>query len=202
GIALIFGANVGTCLTALLASIGKTAEALQVGVVHLLFNVLGVLIWVFFILQLADLVRHISPTATDLEGTARLAAETPRQGAKAHPIFYVATTFVLIWFTEPLARLAQAMVPARARKAKEDYEPLYLDESALAVPSLGLQRVHLELGRLGQLTLEMVQRVRTVVVEGGQQDLDALVSRDNQIDKLESSILIYLGKLSQLEHTE
>src|SRR5262249_47201063 len=63
GIALIFGANVGTCLTALLASIGKTPEALQVGIVHLLFNVLGVLIWVFFIPQLAELVRHISPTA-------------------------------------------------------------------------------------------------------------------------------------------
>jgi Na+/phosphate symporter len=48
----------------------------------------------------------------------------------------------------------------------------------------------------------MVQRVRTVAVEGGKQDLDALVSRDNQIDRLESSILIYLGKLSQLEQTE
>jgi hypothetical protein len=75
-------ANVGTCGTALLASIGKSAEAAQVGVVHLLFNVLGVLFWVFLIPQLADLVRHISPTAPDLQGTARLAAETPRQVAK------------------------------------------------------------------------------------------------------------------------
>jgi phosphate:Na+ symporter len=202
GIALIFGANVGTCLTALLASLGKTAEALQVGVVHLLFNALGVAIWIFFIPQLADLVRHISPSATDLQGTARLAGETPRQVANAHTLFSVATTFVLIWFAGPLARLAQGLVPARGRKTKEDHEPLYLDESALAVPSLGLQRVHLELIRLGELTLEMVRRVRTVVVTGGQQDLDALVSRDNQIDQLESSILVYLGRLSQLEHTD
>jgi phosphate:Na+ symporter len=202
GIALVFGANVGTCLTALLAAIGKSAEALQVGVVHLLFNVLGVLAWVFFIPQLAELVRHISPSAADLQGTARLAAETPRQLANAHTLFSVATTFVLIWFTGPIASLAQAIAPARGRKTKEDHEPLYLEESALAVPSLGLQRVHLELNRLGELTVEMVQRVRTVVVEGGKQDLDALVSRDNQIDRLESSILIYLGKLSQLEHTE
>lgn len=202
GIALVFGANVGTCLTALLASIGKSAEALQVGVVHLLFNVFGVVAWVFFIPQLAELVRHISPSAADLEGTARLAAETPRQLANAHSLFSVATTLVLIWFTGPVARLAEAIVPARDQKAKEDHEPIYLDESALAVPSLGLQRVHLELQRLGALTLEMVQRVRTVVVEGGKQDLDALVSRDNQIDRLESAILIYLGKLSQLEHTE
>jgi len=51
---LVFGANVGTCLTALLASIGKSAEALQVGVVHLLFNVFGVVARVFFIPQLAE----------------------------------------------------------------------------------------------------------------------------------------------------
>ena len=202
GIALVFGANVGTCLTALLASIGKSAEALQVGVVHLLFNVFGVLAWILFIPQLAELVRHISPIAEDLEGTARLAAETPRQVANAHTLFSVATTFVLIWFTGPVARLAQAIVPARSGKGREDDKPLYLDESALAVPSLGLQRVQLELNRLGKLTLEMVQRVRTVAVQGQMQDLDALVNRDNQIDRLESAILIYLGKLSQLEHTE
>ena len=145
GIALVLGANVGTCLTALLASIGKSAEALQAGVVHLLFNLLGVVAWVFFIPQLAEMVRYISPSAPDLEGTARLAAETPRQLANAQTLFSVATTLVLIWFTAPLARLAQAIVPARAQKTKEDFEPLYLDESALTAPSLGLQRVHLEI---------------------------------------------------------
>jgi phosphate:Na+ symporter len=138
----------------------------------------------------------------DLQGTARLAAETPRQVANAHTLFSVATTFVLIWFTGPLARLAQAIAPVRGRKTKEDQEPLYLDDSALAAPSLGLQRVHLELNRLGALTLELVKRARTVVVTGGAPDLEALVSRDNQIDQLESSILIYIGKLSHLEHTD
>jgi len=201
GIALVFGANVGTCLTALLASVGKSAEALQVGVVHLVFNVFGVAAWVFFIPQLAEMVRHISPSAVDLQGTARLAAETPRQLANAHTLFSVATTFVLIWFTGPVARLAQAIVPARGDKGRADDEPLYLDESSLTAPSLGLERVHLELNRLGELTLEIVQGARTALVEGRKQDIDALVSRDAQIDRLESSILTYLGKLSQLEHT-
>jgi phosphate:Na+ symporter len=202
GIALVFGSNVGTCLTALLASVGKSAEALQVGVVHLVFNVFGVVAWVFFIPQLAELVRHISPSAADLQGTARLAAETPRQLANAHTLFSVATTFVLIWFTGPVARLAQAIVPARGGKGRADDEPLYLDESSLTAPSLGLERVHLELNRLGKLTLEIVKGARTALVEGRKQDIDALVSRDAQIDRLESSILTYLGKLSQLEHTE
>jgi phosphate:Na+ symporter len=98
--------------------------------------------------------------------------------------------------------LAQAIVLARAQKTKEDFEPLYLDESALTAPSLGLQRVHLEIKHLGELALEMVRSARAAIVEGGKQDLDVLVNRDNQIDRLEMSILMYLGKLSQLEHTE
>ena len=63
GIALAFGANVGTCVTALLASIGKPREAVRAAAVHVLFNVAGVLVWVGFIDQLAQLVTWISPTA-------------------------------------------------------------------------------------------------------------------------------------------
>lgn len=107
GIALILGANVGTCGTALLASIGKSAEAAQVGIVHLLFNMLGVLFFAFLIPQFADFVRAISPSAPELTGAARLAAETPRQAANAHTVFSVFSTLVLIWFTKPIGKLAQ-----------------------------------------------------------------------------------------------
>jgi len=202
GIAVVLGANVGTCLTAMLAAIGKPAEAAQVGVVHLLFNVLGVLFWVFFIPQLADLVRHISPSHPDLEGTARLAAETPRQIANAHTVFSVSSTFILIWFVGPLARLAQLIVPTRRQKTKSAGEPLYLDESALEIPSVGLQRVSLELTRLGQRVLALVRRAPAAVVDGRLEDLQTLLSEDEEVDRLEAAILVYIGRLSQGEHTQ
>ena len=202
GIAVVLGANVGTCLTAMLAAIGKPAEAAQVGVVHLLFNVLGVLFWVFFIPQLGDLVRHISPSHPDLEGTARLAAETPRQIANAHTVFSVSSTFILIWFVGPLARLAQLIIPARRKKTKSAGEPLYLDESALEIPSVGLQRVSLELTRLGQLVLALVRRAPAAVVDGRLEDLQTLLSEDEEVDRLEAAILVYIGRLSLGEHTQ
>jgi phosphate:Na+ symporter len=202
GIAVVLGANVGTCLTAMLAAIGKPAEAAQVGVVHLLFNVLGVLFWVFFIPQLADLVRHVSPSHPDLEGTARLAAETPRQIANAHTVFSVSSTFILIWFVGPLARLAQLIVPTRRQKTKSAGEPLYLDESALEIPSVGLQRVSLELTRLGQLVLALVRRSPAAVVDGRLEDLQTLLREDEEVDRLEAAILVYIGRLSQGEHTQ
>jgi phosphate:Na+ symporter len=202
GIAVVLGANVGTCLTAMLAAIGKPAEAAQVGVVHLLFNVLGVVFWVFFIPQLADLVRHISPSHMDLEGTARLAAETPRQIANAHTVFSVSSTFILIWFVGPLSKLAQRIVPPRRQKTKSAGEPLYLDESALEIPSVGLQRVSLELTRLGELVLTLVRRAPAAVVDGRLEDLQNLLSEDEEVDRLEAAILVYIGRLSQAEHTQ
>ena len=202
GIAVVLGANVGTCLTAMLAAIGKPAEATQVGIVHLLFNVLGVLFWVFLIPQLSDLVRHISPSHPDLEGTARLAAETPRQIANAHTVFSVSSTFILIWFVGPLARLAQLIVPTRRKKTKSAGEPLYLDESALEIPSVGLQRVSLELTRLGELVLALVRRAPAAVVDGRLEDLQTLLSEDEEVDRLEAAILVYIGRLSLGEHTQ
>jgi phosphate:Na+ symporter len=202
GIAVVLGANIGTCLTAMLASIGKAAEAVQVGVVHLLFNVVGVLFWVFFIPQLADLVKHITPSSPQLEGVARLAAETPRQIANAHTVFSVSTTFVLIWFAGPLAKLARLIVPSRGVETRSPSEPRYLDESALTVPSVGIQRVRLEAARLGDLVLEMVQRAPQVLVEGQLQELQSLLEKDDEIDRLEHAILAYIGRLSEVETSQ
>jgi phosphate:Na+ symporter len=201
GIALILGANVGTCGTALLAAIGRPPEALQVGIVHLLFNVLGVLFFVFVIPQFADLVRAISPSSPELEGVARLAAETPRQVANTHTIFSVASTLILIWFVGPIARLAQWLVPARHKPTSEG-EPIYLDDASLAAASLGLEKVYLEVERLGGMVLRVVKAGLAAGAEAKPQDLQTLLEEDKEIDRLTSSILHYIGRLSQGEHSE
>jgi len=201
GIALILGANIGTCGTALLASIGKTTEAVQVGIVHLLFNVLGVLLWIFLIPQLANLVRHISPSYPDLQGIARLAAETPRQVANTHTLFSVASTLILIWFTGPISKLAQVIVPTRQKETKRAGDPLYLDESSLTAPSLALQRIRLELTRLGEQVLEIVRRGSNVAIKGQIGDILGLIDQDHEIERLGSAILHYIGRLSQAEHS-
>src|SRR5215831_1300494 len=202
GIALILGANVGTVGTAMLSSIGKPAEAVQVGVVHLLFNVFGVLFFVFIIPQFADFVRFISPSAPGLEGVARLAAETPRQVANAHTAFSVVSTMILIWFVGPIARLAQFIVPSAPKAKEPPGDPVYLDDASLTVPSLGIQRVRLELARLGDQVLALVRRGTVVAGSGSVDDIAGLLDQDKQSDRLASAILQYIGRLSQVEHSE
>jgi len=197
GIALIFGANIGTCVTAMLATAGKPREAVQAGVVHVLFNVLGVVLWVGLIGHLADAVRWISPTAEGLEGAERLAVETPRQIANAHTLFNVVNTLIFIWFTGPISRLVQRIVPVRPEIEPRAITPRYLDDVLLDTPDLALDRVRMEVRRMGHMVSEMTERSLAVVVGGTAQDLESLRSTDNDVDALHEAIIAYLRELSQ-----
>ncbi|SDB91771.1 Na/Pi cotransporter family protein [Paraburkholderia lycopersici] len=202
GIALILGANVGTCGTALLASIGKSAEAAQVGIVHLLFNVLGVLFFAFVIPQFADFVRMISPSAPELSGAARLAAETPRQAANAHTVFSVFSTFVLIWFTGPIATLAERLAPAGREAWQDPGVPRYLDDTLIEMPALAIARVQLELTALGEQVQTLLRHSAALVASSTAQALSTVTSEDKAADSLSTAILTYIGTLSEAVHND
>ncbi len=199
GIALAFGANIGTCTTALLAAIGKPPEAIRAAVVHISFKILGVVLWFGFIGLLASGVRYISPTAPHLEGAERIAAEAPRQIANAHTAFNLINTFIFIWFVNPIAKLMRWLIPDKPARWTPEIEPKYLDPRLLKTPELALDRVRLELGRLGDSALKMIHQALPTVFHGGQAELEALARMDDDVDGLHNSIISYLGQLSK-EH--
>jgi phosphate:Na+ symporter len=196
GIALAFGANIGTCITALLAAIGKPREAVQAAWVHVLFKVLGVLIWLAFIPELAQVVRLISPASLALDGVAKLAAETPRQIANAHTLFNVANTFIFIWFTKPIAKLMQWLIPLKPATSGK-VKSKHLSDIVLRAPSLALDSVRLELFFLGDYVLKMLKDSLAFVVRGSEEDLKKLEAMDDDVDQLQGAIVAYLGELSQ-----
>ena len=202
GIALAFGANIGTCITAFLASIGKPREALRAAVVHILFNSLGVLLWIGFIDHLADFVRLISPVAEGLEGMAALQAETPRQIANAHTTFNVANTLLFIGFTPLIARFVEWLVPDRKLDSMRQPDRSYLDDILMHTPALALDLVRMELARLGAAVLAMVRRAIDPVLTGSREDLDELRKMDEEVDRLHGALVTYLGRLSIENLTE
>ncbi|MHC4958466.1 MAG: Na/Pi cotransporter family protein [Planctomycetota bacterium] len=197
GIALALGANIGTCITALLAAIGRPAAAVQTAMVHVCFNTFGVLLWFGFIDQLAEWVRYVSPAHPEItDGTARLAAEAPRQIANAHTTFNVANTLIFIWFTTPLAALVRRMVPDRPEAVPSVMEPKYLDDNLIRTPELALDRVRLELGRTGGRALEMVREALPAAAAGTREGLAELAKMDDDVDALHGAIVSYLGRIS------
>lgn len=183
-IPLVFGANIGTCITALLASIGKPREAVRAALVHVTFNTLGVLLWIGFIDKLALAVEQ-------------MADDVPRQIANAHTIFNVANTAIFIWFTTPMARFVTWLVPERPEVPSETAQPKYLDEILLKTPSLAIDSVRRELGRLGVAALHMVRGGLSTTLKGDAEALNHFEELDDDIDSLHGAIVTYLGHLSQ-----
>jgi len=179
------GANIGTCITAVLATIGKPREAVRAALVHTLFNVAGALAWVWFIPGLAFAATMIAP-----------AGDTARSLAWAHTIFNVVNTLVLIGFTVPFARLVQWMVPDRPEILEPASQPKYLDRALLDTPAIALDAAHREIARLGEHVAEMVEAVLPVAIDGPRLKLDALAATDKPVDRLHAAIVDYLGAVS------
>ncbi|MCB1229967.1 MAG: Na/Pi cotransporter family protein [Verrucomicrobiae bacterium] len=197
GIYLVFGSNLGTCVTALLGSIGKPRVALQAAMAHVTFNVVGVALWYAFVPQLGELVRWLSPVHPELEGAARLAAESPRQIANAHTVFNLTNAFVLIGFTGPLAWLIRKLVPEQVGDEQLQGEVKYLDDLYLESAPTALDLTRLELSRLGAGTLRFLHGSLSKVLYGSREDLEELRREDDEIDALHGAIVSYLGRLSQ-----
>ena len=204
GIALAFGANIGTCVTALLASIGKPREAVRAALVHVLFNVAGVLLWVGFIGPLAGLVQSISPVHAGLSGAALLAAEVPRQIANAHTIFNISNTLIFIGFTGQIARLVERLIPDRPLDAEQTLvaRAKYLDEELLSTPSLALDRVRLEMLHMGERVQAMMSRIMPAILSGNQETLGEVERMDDDVDMLHAQIIEYLAMVSRQPLTE
>jgi len=204
GIALALGANIGTAVTTAIMGImsSKSTDAVRASVVHVVFNVLGTLIWLPFIWLLVDIAVWASPVSAGLEGTTKAAAEVPRQIANANTLFNVINTLLFIGFTGLFAKLAERLVPERKVPEGVLIEPEFLDEAALKAPAVALQQVRLELGRIGEITLGMLRDVGPAFQARDLEAFKDIARRDDEVDILEEAILEYLGRIRMGMMTE
>jgi len=203
GISLALGADVGTCVTALLASLGKPRIAVRAAVFHVIFNVVGVAIWVGFVDQLGQLAVWLSPHRYDLSGIARLAAETPRQIANANTLFKVTNTLLFIGFIPQLAKLVSWLVAEREpAQGQPIVVPKYLEKQLLDTPSAALRLVRMELGHLGQRILLMMAMSRQALECRDVELFREMEKADDAADILHAEIVSYLNRVGKRELTD
>ena len=203
GIAIIFGANIGTCVTALLASIGKPRNAIKASIIHILFNVFGVVLWVGFIDRLAELVMMVSPVAEGLSGAEKLAAETPRQIANAHSIFNVANTLIFLPFGALFARLVEILLPDKEEEIDADtglaveFKTKFIDNDLLTVPSIALEQARNEIVRMAALVKGVVDDVLPVFMENKPKAAELMLAREEEVKYLGKELEQYLIEISR-----
>jgi len=150
GIPLVFGANIGTCITAGLASIGTSREAKRVAMAHVLFKVGGVILFIFWIPTFASLIQAIAQ---------KFGSDTARQIANAHTIFNVSLGLFFLPFTVIFARLLLRILPEE--KAVKGVIPVtwHLDESMIETPEFAINLARTEISRMSKLLGRMLRAI-------------------------------------------
>ncbi|SHJ04365.1 phosphate:Na+ symporter [Geosporobacter subterraneus DSM 17957] len=182
---IVFGTNIGTCVTAMLSSIGANRTAKRAAFIHFLFNIIGTIIFMIFFRGLTiNLVKSISPDSA------------ARQLANAHTLFNVTNTIILLPFASILVRFANRIIP------KKDYEDLeikgirYLDDRILETPSIAMVQVIKETLNMGDLALESYQKSMEAFFKKDEKLAHEVFKLEKIVNSMERSIAEYLVKLS------
>ncbi len=195
GIPLILGANVGTCITAGLASIGTIRDAKRVAIAHVLFNIGGVLIFIWFIPYLADFVRTLS-------------SDTPRQIANAHTIFNITVGIVFLPFTTLLAKLVYKILPDKEIEKGVIPTTWHLDNSQISHPAIAIGLVQSELSRMTKIVARMLRAIihPFMTDDPGEDEiylklsvLEGIDMREDKIDFLDEKVVNYLLQIGRQE---
>ena len=196
GIALVFGANIGTTLTGLLATIGQPRAALHTAIGLVCFKVLLVAIWLPLMGLLEHLTRAISPVAPAGVALAQqLAFEVPRQIANVHMLVNLTTVLILLPFTKMLATLIVRVVGHGPEVSREQEIASELDPVLFRLPPVALEAARRELLLLGERVGDLLDAAVPAILAGTKAEVDQLGEAEDHIDRQHSAIVDFLEKL-------
>ena len=187
---LVLGANLGSGILGMLSTMNSPPEARRVTLGNLLFKVIGVLI--------------IGPLLRLVEGPIEaLALGSAQEVVLFHLAFNVALAVAFIFFTTPIARIAERLLPAKPA-SDDPAKPRHLDPSALATPSLAISCAAREALRIGDVIEQMLNGMMTVLNTNDRALAERLRKMDDVVDELYTAVKLYLTQISReaLEESE
>ncbi len=190
-IPVLFGDNIGTTITALLASIGASKNAKRTAISHTIFNVTGTLLFIWFVPQIADFVTMISPKGPETEVISRQIANT-------HLIFNITVTLLWLPFINVLAKIVTRIIPGED-KERIDGEPVFLDTNVLEQPIFAIHLAIQELSRNASLTFDMLKKSRLSFINNDSQLAKEVIETDAVVNNIRTKTIEYLSQILSSE---
>ena len=189
---ILYGENIGTCVTSLISSIGASRNARRAAIMHLTFNVLGSMIFMFILSKpIVAIVTAIDPT------------DAARQIANAHTLFNILNVIVLLPFNKLIVKLALKLVPeTKSEQDDDDKVVKYIDDRMIETPSIALANIIKETLRMGEKSKESLNAAMDGIVDKSKEKIELSFKREKLINELQKSILNYLLKLSKASLNE
>ncbi len=181
---IIMGQNIGTCFTAILSSIGASKNAKGAAYIHLLFNIIGsilfsIIAYIFF--------EFIKP---DIGATSINLLEI----SIAHTCFNVANTVIMYPFSDILVRIAES-IALRGKVIEDESEPVHLDDRIMETPVFAIQNCVKEIVRMGHMSYDNFKLSIDALMNKDEEKIAKVLKREKNIDKLQKVITEYMVKL-------
>ncbi len=187
-IPILLGDNIGTTITALLASIGQSKDAKRTAVAHCIFNISGCLLFIWFVKPFAALIQSISPKGPEIEVISR-------QIANAHTVFNITMTLIWVCLINVMVKIVMTLIPDGKKGVEDPGSPIYLDENIISQPVAALRLVAKEIFRMSDQVRGILGETIELVKNEEVRSIDSLREKGEQVERLGKCITEYLASL-------
>lgn len=188
-IPILFGDNIGTTITALLASIGQSKNAKRTAIAHSTFNITGTILFLFLIRPLAAFVQWISPKGDELDIISR-------QIANVHTTFNVACTLIWLPLIPVMVKIVKFIIRGEDKKNSDGFVAKYLDDKAMSQPAAAIYMAAKEISRLSAHAGKMIESMKNAIEKRNITDIrDKYVDEHDKVKELQDIIVDFITKL-------
>ena len=187
---VLFGQNIGTCLTALFSTVGAKKNSKSAAVIHLLFNLIGTGIFI--------LIALLAPYVEWIE---KLSPDPMAQIAISHIVFNIVSTVVMFPFAKVLVKLSCLLVPGKD-DSESEMHCKFIDDRLLNTPPFAVMQVSKEVARMAKLARDNFETSAHALINRSDKDLDKVMENEEIINYLNHHITSYLVKLNALDITD
>ena len=187
---VLFGQNIGTCLTALFSTVGAKKNSKRAAVIHLLFNLIGTGIFI--------LIALLTPYVEWIE---KLSPDPMAQIAISHIVFNIVSTVVMFPFAKVLVKLSCLLVPGKD-DSESEMHCKFIDDRLLNTPPFAVMQVSKEVARMAKLARDNFETSAHALINRSDKDLDKVMGNEEIINYLNHHITSYLVKLNALDITD
>ncbi len=182
---ILYGDNIGSCTTSLLSSIGTNRNAKRAALMHLCFNIIGTLLFMFILNKpITMIVKSLDPN------------DISRQIANSHTLFNLVNVIILLPFSKYIVKLAMLIIPDRGNEDNDNKIIKFLDERMLETPSIAFGNTMKEVLRMGKNSKKSLVYSMNSILQKSENDLDLIFEKEKIVNEQQRKILDYLIKLS------
>lgn len=186
-IPILLGDNIGTTITAILASIGQSKDAKRCAIAHSVFNITGSFLFIWIIKPFAKFVEMISPKGNELDVISR-------QIANAHMSFNIINTLIWLPLLPVMVKIVMFIVRDDKEVSIEDYkEKSFLDKNVISQPIAAMYLVSQEIRRAGRLVSEMIGNMKATVMNNDSKALAELEKNAKLVTEIDGNTVSYIS---------